>query len=153
MRNILFLLLVGLTVIQIQSCDPCKDVDCTDTERYEAHLRMIRASNGTDLVFGTTRVYEKEKLKFLSLKGGDTTFFSYEPFRLARDGYDSVLLVNFYPKSDTAFISLNNVDVDTLTFSYGEAKARCCMLKVISSLRFSNSADISNREGTVELKK
>jgi len=141
MRYFLQSLFFALTAMLLQSCDACWGRSCKDEEANEVTLRILNAQNGSDLVFGPNRLYEREKIKFFSVTGGDTTFFANRSLRLSDNLPDSALLVDFYPKSDTAFIQLNGTDVDTLALTYGEVKSWCCRLNVVSSIRYNNAND------------
>jgi hypothetical protein len=149
-----FLLFSLIGALLVLSCDPCRNVDCKpDDHNYEAQLRVVSRTDGKDLVFGPTRIYNKEAIKFYTFNGTDTTFFQCQPYILKRTEYDSILLVNFFPKANTAYMRLSNGDKDTLTFKYGTEQARCCVINVITELSFNDSSSISNQHGVIELSK
>jgi hypothetical protein len=72
MRHFLLYLLPVLMAELFQSCDSCLGVNCKSDKNYTALFRIVRAQDGRDLVFGSNRVYESGKIKFFSVKGGDT---------------------------------------------------------------------------------
>ncbi len=97
---------------------------------------------------------QTQEIKFYSLKGADTTFFEYETINFGGIGYDSILHVRFFPKTDVAYMRLNNVDIDTLNISFNTFNTKCCgTITEITNFRFNNRTDIPGSEGTQEIKK
>src|SRR5690349_19553827 len=112
-----FLLILTATIATLLfSCDPCSNLDCA-ASNYYGQFRIVSASTSKDLVFGPNRIYDKNQIKFYSLKTTDTTFFDYQAIKFERAGYDSILQVHFYPQTDVAYIRLSNGDIDTLKIS------------------------------------
>lgn len=70
--------------------------ECLPLYVHDADLRIVSVSDGRDLVFGQNSIYDKGKIKFYSIKGRDTTFFEYKLKKVDRDGYDSVITVDFF---------------------------------------------------------
>lgn len=152
MRPFLFTLLATIATL-FSSCDPCSNLDCA-SNNYGGQFRIVNASTGNDLVFGTNRVYDKNQIKFYSLKGIDTTFFEYQTIKFGGTGYDSILYVRFYPQADVAYMRLSNGDIDTLIILYKTAETKCCgTITEITKFRFNNAVDIPGDKGTQELKK
>ena len=152
MRSLLFLLIATIG-IPLFSCDPCKNLDCA-TGNYYGQFRIVSATTGKDLVFGASRVYDKNNIKFYSLKGTDTTFFDYQAINFGGVGYDSILHILFYPNPDVAYMRISNGDIDTLNIFYKTTKSRCCRtITEITNFRYNNSVDILGNKGTQELKK
>lgn len=153
-RVFTFLLLSLLITAIFISCDPCNYVDCA-SDNYDGQFRIVSANTGKDLVFGSNSIYDKNQIKFYAVKGGDTTFFDYHPVNFPNIGYDSILLVRFYPKTDIAYMRLSNGDVDTLVISFVVAKgSKCCGdITEIAGFRYNNLVDIPGDKGTQELKK
>jgi hypothetical protein len=144
-----------LLMIFIASCldKPCKNSNGECRDAYETLFRIISKIDGKDLVYGPTRIYDKSKIKVFSIKGTDTTFANYEPYRLVKDGYDSILHFYYSTKVDTLFIKLNNSDIDTINVSNGISEGRCCTFNSIRFLNYNNSGALPNYNGTVEFKK
>ena len=117
-----------LQILFMASCadKPCKNSNGVCPDTYESLFRILRKTDGKDLVYGQMRIYDKSKIKVFSIKGIDTIFANYEPYRLVKDGYDSVLHFYYSAKVDTLFIKLNNTDIDTIKVSYGLTEGRCC---------------------------
>ena len=151
LKYFLYFLLILFTTSCIDN--PCKNANgiCPDT--FESLFRIISKTDGKDLVYGPTRIYDKSKIKVFSIKGADTTFANYEPYRLVKDGYDSVLHFYFSSKVDTLFIKLSSADIDTINVSYGQTEGRCCTFNSIRFLNYNNSGALPNYNGTVEFKK
>ena len=115
---------------------------------------MIAATDGKDLVFGPNKIYDKNQIKFYSLKGTDTTFFEYQTIKFPNIGYDSILYVRFFPKADIAYMRLSNTDVDTLKISYNTFNTKCCgTITEIINFQLNNSVDLSGNKGIQEIKK
>jgi hypothetical protein len=152
MRPLLFFLTATITTL-LFSCDPCRNLDCL-SDNYHGQFRVVNAIDGKDLVFGSTKIYDKNQIKFYSLNGTDTTFFDYQTIRFPNTGYDSILHVRFFPKVDIAYMRLSNGDVDTLNISYKTYNTRCCgTITEITNFRFNNSVDIPGNKGTQEIRK
>ena len=96
----------------------------------------------------------KIKLNYYSLNGIDTTYFDYILIRFPGSGYDSILLVRFYPGTDIAYMRLRNYNVDTLIISYEESSGKCYgRVTDITNFRLKNRFDIPGSKGTQEIKK
>ena len=153
MRSVKLTVLIVALGLVVPACNPCKNLDCI-TDNYYGQFRIVSAADGKDLVFGPNKVYDKDKIRFYSLKGTDTTFFQYEAIRFPQSGYDSVLAIKFYPKADIAYLQLSNSDVDTLAISYAITQTKCCgTITEIKNFRFNNVVDIPGGKGTQEIKK
>ena len=144
-----------LTFQFIGSCidNPCKDSNIVCRDSYESLFRLISKTDGKDLIFGSTGLYDKSKIRVFSVTGNDTTFANYQPYRLVMEGYDSVSHFNLSSKADTLYIQLNNSDVDTIAVSYGQAEGRCCSFNAIRFMNYNNTGALPNFNGTVEFKK
>ena len=152
MRPFLFIL-IATTATLLSSCDPCNNLDCA-ASNYDGQFRIVSASTGNDLVFGANRVYDKNQIKFYSLKGTDTTFLEYRTIKFGGTGYDSILQVRFFPQSDIAYMRLSNGDIDTLNISYKSTQTKCCgTITQIANFRYNNAVNILGNQGTQELKK
>ena len=135
------------------SCDPCNNLDCLSSNYY-GQFRIVKASDGTDLVFGSGSIYDQNTIKFYALKGTDTTFFESQPGKSPNAGFDSILQVNFYPHVDMAFMRLSNGDIDTLKISYKTFDTRCCgTITEITGFRLNNSIDIEAEDGIQKILK
>lgn len=148
----LFTFIIALGIF-FPSCDPCYNLDCL-ADNYHGQFRIVSASDGRDLVFGTSKIYDKDRIRFYSLNGVDTTFFSCEYIKFPDVGYDSILFVYFFPKTDVAYMNLGNGDIDTLTMSYNTVSTKCCgSVTEITNFRFNNSINIPGNSGTQEIRK
>ena len=153
MRHIKYSAFVILLGLLFHSCDPCNNLDCL-SDSYYGQFRIIRATDSGDLVFGPNKIYDKNQIRFYSLKGTDTTFFDYQTIKFPNMGYDSILYIRFFPKADVAYMRLSNGDIDTLNLSYNTFNTKCCgTITEITNFRFNNSVDISGTNGTQEIKK
>ena len=151
MRHFKFALLAILSGVLFHSCDRCHNLDCPSG--YHGQFRIVSAIDGKDLVFGPNKIYDKDQIKFYSVKGADTTYFGHYTFK-SPNGYDSILNVRFFPKNEIAYMRLSNGDVDTLTISYNTFETECCgITAIISNFRFNNSVDLPGGKGTQEIKK
>ena len=154
MRHFSFFVLAILCGLAISSCDFCDGVDCNPGMQF-GRFRIVNATNGADLVFGPTSVYDKSQIKFYSLKGADTSFYNCETIGFPNVKYDSILSVAFYPGPDIAYMRLSDGDVDTFNIFYNTLKGgRCCPdVTEITKFRLNNSVDIPVNEGVQEIKK
>lgn len=142
-----------LTISIFQFCNPCDNLDCI-TNNYSGQFRIVSTIDNSDLVFGSSRVYDKNLIKFYSLHGADTTFFDYQAIRFPNTGYDSILHVEFLPATEIAYMKLSNGDIDTIQISYNTFDTKCCgTITEITNFRFNNSVDIPGSKGTQEIRK
>jgi hypothetical protein len=132
---------------------PCKDSNMVCPDSYGSLFRITSKTNGDDLIFGPSSLYDPSKIKIFSLIANDTTFAKYEPYRMVLDGYDSVLHFKISSKPDTLYIQLNSNDIDTISVSYGKTEGRCCSFNSIRTLNYNNSGALPNYNGTVEFRK
>ena len=130
------------------SCDPCT-YEC-EPSIYNGSFRIVSATTGEDLVFGPAKIYDKDQIKFYSLKNTDTTFFEVKWTWTLND---SIMLVAFAPRTDTAYIRLSNSDVDTLKISYNSFERCCGTITEITNFRMNDSVDIPGNQGTQVIKK
>lgn len=145
-----FLIAVIATVVS--SCFLCENIACDEIPPY-GHFMLVSATTGEDLVFGPTRLYDKNQFKFYSLLATDTILYDYQAIKLGGSEYDSVLRVLFYPLNEVAYMELSNGDIDTLNISYRASESRCCSNIVITSFRYNNSVEIPADTGTQVLMK
>ncbi len=146
-------MLILLTGLLFNSCDPCSNLDCL-TDNYHAQFRIVSETGGHDLVFGPGKIYDKELIRFYSLKGTDTVLYDYQNIQFPGAWYDSILHVWFFPKSDTAYMQLGNDDIDTLAISYRTFDTKCCgNITEITNFRLNNSVNIPGNTGTQEIRK
>lgn len=153
MRHLKFFTLTIILGSVLFSCNPCAHFDCL-SNNYFGQFRIVSAADGKDLVFGPTKIYDKNQIKFYSLHGADTTFFDYETINFANTAYDSILYVHFFPKADIAYMRLSDGDIDTLKISYNTFETKCCgIITEITNFRFNNLIDIPGNKGTQEIRK
>lgn len=142
-----------LFVMIISACDPCANLDCVSSN-YVGQFRIVRSSDSADLVFGPAAIYDKNRIRFFSVNGTDTTNFEYRHEKFPDVGYDSILLVNFFPKKDVAYMRLSNGDIDTLQITYKESDTKCCgHITEITNFKFNNTINIPGGKGTQLIKK
>ena len=147
-------ILFSLLLIGLASCDHCNNLDCLSSN-YHGHFRIVSKADNKDLVFGPASIYDKDSIKFFSLKNSDTTFYETKAMRFPSTRYDdSILFVNFLPGTATAFVQFNNGDTDTLTMTYSSRDTRCCgMIVDIDNFKFNNSTDLGGNGETREIRK
>ena len=153
MRTFLFIYAV-IIIVSLFSCDRCKYLDCV-IDKYTGNFRIVSAETGDDLVFGKHAVYNKDHIKFFSLKGTDTTFFNCQVTTAAGfTNYDGALYVNFYPLTEVAYIRLSEYDIDTLDISYKTIRTECCgTITEITNFRYNNMVDLPASSQTQIIKK
>jgi hypothetical protein len=148
MRYVLFV----ITALCLTACDPCKNLDCV-TDDYEGQFRILRSSDGTDLLFGLQKSYTADSLRFYTLQSGDTTFLNAHAALLRSIDYDSILQVRFFPKADMAYMRLPNGDVDTLQLAYVTQNTRCCgTITELTNIRYNNTTNLFGK-GIQEIRK
>ena len=121
-----------------------------------ARFRIISLTNGNDLVFGSTKIYDKNFIKFYSLNGTDTILHHYGAGPNPNPGQDSLLFVDFdYRKKETVYVLLTNSDIDTLKLSYQIVNASpCCQdYYAVSPTSYNNNSMQTINGGITIIKK
>jgi hypothetical protein len=153
MQNLKFIIAISITGLLFHACD-CSKVDCSPPDENFANFRIVSANDGTDLVFGPNKIYDKNQLQFYTINGSDTSFFENKLIKYPGVGYDSLIYVFFPDAPGAAFIKLSNADTDTLDMTYQTVKTECCgSTKVIANYRYNNSIDIPGTSAIQEIKK
>jgi hypothetical protein len=144
-----------LATVTLFSCSRNKcgeKVDCADLTDVE--FRVVRATDGADLVFGPQRVYDKNAFKFYTLKGADSVFFDHNFYYATRGTLDTTIGVTFPKGTAAAFVRLSNGDVDTLLMTYNSNTTNCgCTTTNISSVRVNNATVVEGPGPLVQLRK
>jgi hypothetical protein len=150
MKSLLAFAVLSLLLI---SCDPCNNIECV-TDNATGQFRITSATNGSDLVFGPARVYDKNQIKFYSMAGTDTNFIPSVAIPYNTNGIDSIIVVHFLPKPDIAYMRLSNGDIDTFNISYTTRPSKCCgNITDIVKFNFNQGSDVPKTNNPVELKK
>ena len=120
-----------------------------------ATFRLINAVTGEDLVFGSSRVYDKTQIKFYSLRGADTIMHQYIPGAYSNAVQDSFLFVYFGTTlPEIAYIKLNASDTDTVSLRYRIFDKDCCPdVSYLVPDKFNNKPIESANSGIYLLKK
>jgi hypothetical protein len=135
-----------LIIIIISSC--CfgnrKCVGDDDSARF----RLVRRTDGSDLVFGSSRLYDKNSIRFYSLRGTDTIDHYYGPGPGASLNADSLLYVNGdHRQFDTVYLKLTTTDTDTLLYQYATVDGQCCPdFRMVRSVIY-NNVPVSSLDG------
>lgn len=105
-------------------------------------FKVVRIPGGEDLVFGPSKIYHSDSIKFYSLRGKDTISHFYRPeFDLLVK--DSVLSVNIdVANNEPVFVRLSSADIDTLHVIYRVRDGgRCCGdIRGIDQVMYNNSS-------------
>ena len=117
--------LYAIFPLTIASC--CLGNRKCNQDYTSARFRIVNSLNGQDLVFGSSKIYDKDLIKFYSLNGTDTIFHHYGAGPNPNPGQDSLLFVDFdYRKQNVVFVRLTNSDIDTLNVIYELVDASPC---------------------------
>jgi non-ribosomal peptide synthetase component E (peptide arylation enzyme) len=129
--------------------------ECLPPYSGYAGLRIVSASDGRDLVFGQNSVYDRSKIAFYTLSGSDTTLFEFKAEKANSAEHDSVLIVNFFPAAETAYMRLSNGDIDTLKLAFRtHKKTSCCNASSeLNTITYNNAYELNVRNGAQEVKK
>lgn len=65
-----------------------------DDNYTRIHFQIVDLKNRTDLVFGPSRIYKADSIRFFSVRGTDTMYHFYKPPLRSYLGTDSFLLVD-----------------------------------------------------------
>ncbi|WP_018343679.1 hypothetical protein [Cytophaga aurantiaca] len=105
------------------------------------NLKIVDATSGKDLVFGSAKIYNADSIKLFSLMGVDTIKYFCQP-TIASYGTDSALFVDVHvPSNYPVYLRLNNSDIDTLQILYSTYdQGRCCAdYKIMNSIIYNNN--------------
>lgn len=150
--KVVFVLL--LPILILSSC--CLGNRKCNQDYNAARFRIISLTNGNDLVFGSTKIYDKNFIKFYSLNGTDTILHHYGAGPNPNPGQDSLLFVDFdYRKKETVYVLLTNSDIDTLKLSYQIVNASpCCQdYYAVSPTSYNNNSMQTINGGITIIKK
>ena len=120
-----------------------------------ATFRIQNSTNGNDLVFGLSKIYNKDSIKFYSMSGTDTIFHSYMAGAYSDIPQDSLLFVRFDNRQiKTVYVRLNNIDVDTLNLNYSLSSSACCGDRInVSPVSYNNKYLETSSNGITIIKK
>ncbi len=155
MKKTILISLISFCVITFCACDKCRLLDCSVTDT-SALFRIVDKSNGKDLVFGNNAIYDKNKIKFFTLNGADTTFFKCSPENKYGISTEDSILKVYFPENVQmkVLMQLNNVDTDTLGLSYKTEDTKCCgSVTTISKFLYNTTNDIGGNNEVKILKK
>ncbi|ABG59634.1 hypothetical protein CHU_2376 [Cytophaga hutchinsonii ATCC 33406] len=127
-------------------CDPDQDIVC---------FRILNAA-GEDLVFGPSKVYDKDSIQFFSLNGADTVKQSLITDGSYLQGCSNSLLIDFNSatKNGPVYVRLNDSDIDTLNIYYERFDGgKCCGAYRIVHATTYNNKNIEVIQGFAVLKK
>ncbi len=109
-------------------------------------FRILNTINGEDLLFGPNSIYNKDSIKFFSIKGTDTMFNTYYAGTHPSQP-DSFFTVGFYNKEQTVYVKLNASDIDTMKLVYETYTSQCCDdVSTIKMMSYNN--DIIQKDST-----
>jgi hypothetical protein len=122
-------------------CSKCNKVICPSEPGDNIRFSILNKNNNTNLVFGPSAIYDKNKIRFYYLAGADTINISYQPAAFSGSNTDSVLFVLFDKTLTTdAYCKLSNSDVDTLQVSFKTEEQDCCgPVTSLTSIRYNNT--------------
>ena len=127
MKTKIFLKIFPFILVPLIITSCCLGNRKCNQDNTSARFRIVNSTTGQDLVFGATKVYDKNFIKFYSLSGIDTIWHHYGAGPNPNPGQDSLLFVDFdYRKQNIVFIRLTNSDIDTLKVEYDLVDASPC---------------------------
>ncbi len=142
--------LLFLLPVLLSSCC-CGNRKCSSSPSPQ-RFSIVSAATGDDLVFGPSRIYDKDIIKFYSLEGTDTIIHFYTPG--SDTGTDSLLYVSIYHnRKETIYLRLTPADRDTLTLNYHLEERNCCSDYYILTGLAHNHAAIQSNGGVYSIKK
>ena len=149
MKTLLYFIL-PLTFV---SC--CLGIPKCPEGNNSAAFRIRNSTNGNDLVFGLTKVYNKDSIKFYSLIGSDTIYHTYNPGAYSNVPLDSLLFVSFDSrKIKIVYVKLNDIDLDTLSLNYRLSSSTCCGDRIyVSPASYNNNYLENSSDGITIIKK
>ena len=124
-------LLVGASIIACDDCD-----DCLDLQQKNV---LVQDSNGNNLLFGPSAIYDREELKITSNGGEVRSLFSEEATQ--------TVLFSLLEGETNYTLELNETTTVTLGFELGMRESqRCCGDQLYSTATTLNGATVENAD-------
>ena len=91
-------------------------------------LRIISATTGKDMVFGSSKIYDKAFIRFYSINGTDTIYHLFAAVPNSQSPPDSLLAVILDGSHQTiVYVKLIPSDIDTISATYNMiSNGPCC---------------------------
>ncbi len=143
-----------LVLIILSSC--CIGNRKCQINNFIIYFRLVDKSTNNDLLYGPSKLYNKDDLKLYTIKGIDTiTEKVYFSASNTINGDSLVYAFINYTNYENLYLKLNNVDVDTIATTYNVIdKSSCCDdLIETSFIKFNNTDIATPVNGVYTLKK
>ncbi len=142
-----------LSVVILLGCDPCRNLDCISSN-IEGRFRFSNQEN-KNLLYGEFAVYDS--IRFYSINGSDTTFYSQYTQPIGDNFPDSILHITFNPPTNSiVFIDYDGIEKDTLDLTFHSYGTECCgTITNITNFRYNNQIDLgaASLNSYMEIKK
>ncbi|MFN8281216.1 MAG: hypothetical protein U0V49_13135 [Saprospiraceae bacterium] len=126
MKHSLFLKLFALATILASHSGCCRYADCIDYE-YPIYLSVQDSVKGHDLVFGNHRKFTSRDLVFYSVKGADSSYYTFKFTEFKSNKTDSAIRIIIYPdQPEIIFVQIKGNVSDTLRLQYRKYDSKCC---------------------------
>jgi hypothetical protein len=124
-------------------------------DNNDVRFRIVNATSGEDLLFGATKIYDKDSIRLYSINGNDTIFHFCKAGANPNPGQDSLLYVTFdQRKYQNVILEISDSDVDTISLDYPTTNVSpCCEDYTTAVPRTLNSTPIEILTGGISLLK
>ena len=112
-------------MLVFSSCSPCRDLDCL-VSQYDFEFRILDSNSGSDLVFGSNRVFDPREFSMFSISG---TAQQEYPLLFRTSSFftgDTTFHAEVFPLASQVFLRYPNGKIDTLELSYRQFDSECC---------------------------
>lgn len=141
--NFLYSIAFVFCALVFTSCDPCRNLECVTSDLELSFLFLDEAGN--NVAYGDSAAYDS--IRFYSLNGIDTTFYSARPYLYQRNSIsDTAIAVEFnQPTTSDILIDYDGQEQDTLVLDITSRKTKCCgTISDIYSFRYNNAVSYAD---------
>ncbi|WP_026952083.1 hypothetical protein [Algoriphagus mannitolivorans] len=109
----------------MSSCSPCRNLDCL-VSQYDFEFRILDSNTGSDLVFGSKRIFDPREFSMFSISGTGPQEY---PLQIRASSFftgDTTFYAEVFPPASQVFLQYPNGKIDTLELSYRQFDSECC---------------------------
>ncbi|GMQ29460.1 hypothetical protein [Algoriphagus confluentis] len=144
MNRFLNLIASLLISVALNSCGPCRNLDCL-VSKYDFEFRILDAESGQDLVFGPNAKFEAREFRLYSSQGNERVEYVLHPLHSPYFEGDTTFYAEVFPPLGPVFLSYPNGKIDTLLLGYTQYHTECCgRITELKQLTRNNSEEFND---------
>ncbi|MDX5337818.1 MAG: hypothetical protein LPK25_02250 [Cyclobacteriaceae bacterium] len=125
MRKILKVHFTMIFMLVLSSCNPCRDLDCL-VSQYDFEFRILDSNTGSDLVFGSKRIFDPREFSMFSISGTGQQEY---PLQIRSSSFftgDTTFYAEVFPSASQVFLRYPNGKIDTLELLFRQFDSEYC---------------------------